>query len=260
VADKASLIPNQPVRAFPQNNCFMSSLINHDKGNNEHFGESEKRSVPTRPVITDAKVDQLRLKAVCPVHAIGANPARIDLGKCVFCGQCEQTFPTKIHFTEDAYIASNVRERLIVIEGENMPIRMDESLIRDEIGELLTESISLMHLFTSSADMSNIGNIPNAIQIVHSPQEAHGVIITGHIGDEFMQTLENTYSQLKAPRLIIVAGQQALSSEIFETTLQGKINNKYQIDLFIPGDPYHPKTLEISLRQLIQSRKKLKTV
>ena len=31
--------------------------------------------------------------AVCPVHAITANPVKIDLGRCTFCPLCEEACP-----------------------------------------------------------------------------------------------------------------------------------------------------------------------
>src|SRR5208283_6127533 len=74
-----------------------------------------------RPVITEAKVDTDKLVEVCPTYAISAGPVRIDLGKCLFCGECARVFAEKIKFTNDHKISSNYREGLIVKEDYNLP-------------------------------------------------------------------------------------------------------------------------------------------
>ena len=49
----------------------------------------------------------------------------IDLGRCVFCRECEFALPDKIRFTHDYKMASNVREGLIVSPGNDQPITLD---------------------------------------------------------------------------------------------------------------------------------------
>ena len=48
-----------------------------------------------RPVITNVKVDEMKLADVCPTHAISTAPVSIDLGKCTFCGECSIQFRRK---------------------------------------------------------------------------------------------------------------------------------------------------------------------
>ena len=62
---------------------------------------------------------------LCPVDAISADPVSIDLGICTFCGECAKKFPNKIQFTTDYKISTNVRERLIVKEGDDKPVEVD---------------------------------------------------------------------------------------------------------------------------------------
>src|SRR5882762_3832388 len=89
-----------------------------------------------RPEISTEKVDEGALAALCPTGAIGKAPVRIDMGKCVMCGECSFAFPDKIKFTTDYKIATNVRERLIIKEGDKNPITLDENKIRAEIQSL----------------------------------------------------------------------------------------------------------------------------
>ena len=74
-----------------------------------------------RPEISTVKVDEQALVDICPLNAISANPVRIDMGKCSFCAECAFAFPEKIRFTQDYLTSSNVRENLIIKEGENNP-------------------------------------------------------------------------------------------------------------------------------------------
>jgi hypothetical protein len=233
----------------------MNSFINDKKGSKKYFNSAENPYIPSRPVITNAKVDQLALKAICPVHAIGANPARIDLGKCVFCRQCEQSFSGKIRFTDDHQVASNVRDRLIIIEGDDTPIAINESVIRTEVIQFREACISLMQLHGTLEQTREASGLSANMRIVNSPAEAHGVIITDQITDDIANALEEIYPLLRTPKLIIVAGNEALNSEMFGNASDDKIKSKYQIDMFIPGDPYHPTTLELALRRLMQSEK-----
>src|SRR5262245_9870726 len=89
-----------------------------------------------RPEISSMKVDEDSLVALCATSAIWKSPVSIDMGKCVMCGECEFAYPQKIHFTKDYKIATNIRERLIVKEGEVNPITLDHSRIREEIHSL----------------------------------------------------------------------------------------------------------------------------
>src|SRR5215203_1676203 len=97
---------------------MVSSQMKSNGKQNTVISGSMSMEIPGRPEISTLKVDQLALKAVCPNHAIGVNPVRIDLGKCNFCQDCSNAFPEKIKFTSDRNIASNVRDRLIILEGD----------------------------------------------------------------------------------------------------------------------------------------------
>ena len=92
-----------------------------------------------RPVISNAQVDAGMLFEICPTNAIEqqttSNEQRIciDIGKCTFCGECALAFPDKIKFSKDYKLSTNDRQKLIISEGEEQSISLNDELIRKEI-------------------------------------------------------------------------------------------------------------------------------
>jgi len=98
-----------------------------------------------RPVIRGGiRADDARkLEKLCPTGAIGTEPLCIDLGKCVFCGECQLACPDFIRFTNDHKLASASREALIIKEGVDKPVEFCEELVRPEIPKLFKNALKL---------------------------------------------------------------------------------------------------------------------
>ncbi|HAZ04743.1 MAG: NADH:ubiquinone oxidoreductase [Bacteroidetes bacterium GWF2_42_66] len=207
-----------------------------------------------RPVISNKNVDETALEEICPTHAISKGPVRIDLGKCTFCGECAIQFPNKIRFTSDYKISSNEREKLIIIEGDENPILVNPDLIRKEIHRLFGGSLKLRQVSAAGDnscewelnasnnvqfDVSRFG-----IDFVASPRHADGIVITGPISENMAEPLERCYHAVPDPKIIILAGTDAISGGIFADSpaLDRSFLSKYHIDLYIPGNPVHPLT------------------
>jgi Ni,Fe-hydrogenase III small subunit len=221
-----------------------------------------------RPEISDEKVDEDALAALCPTAAIGKSPVQIDMGKCVMCGECEFAFPHKIKFTADYKIASNVRERLIVKEGVTTPIELDESRIREEIRSLFGRSLKLREVSAAGgnadeAELNAAGN-PNfdmgrfGIEFLASPRHCDGVVITGPISENMAGPLQICYDAIPSPKIVILAGTDAISGGIFagSKALDRSFLEKYPIDLYVPGNPPHPLTFVNGVLEMIRSKKK----
>ena len=87
-----------------------------------------------RPVLT-ATADMRDVEAaakICPVKAISATPFSLDLGKCLFCGECALRAPKNIRFTNDYKIASASREALVIKPGDDR-VEFHPELVRKEI-------------------------------------------------------------------------------------------------------------------------------
>ncbi|MBK6933177.1 MAG: NADH:ubiquinone oxidoreductase [Saprospirales bacterium] len=221
-----------------------------------------------RPEILPARVNEAELTALCPTGAIGAAPVRIDLGKCLFCGECAFVFPDKIRFTTDYNMATNERQRLVVAEGAEMPVRLNPDLIRKEISDYFSGSLKLRQVSAGGdnsceMELNACGNVNfdmgrYGIEFVASPRHADGLVITGPITKNMAEPLQICYEAIPDPKIIILAGTDAISGGIFEGSpaLDRRFLDRYPVDLYVPGNPVHPLTFINGVLELIRKRAK----
>ena len=220
-----------------------------------------------RPVISNEKVDEKELIALCPAAAISNNPVSINLGKCTFCGECAMQFPEKITFTKDYKLASNELDRLIIKEGENLPVELNPELVRKEIHRVFGRSLKLRQISAGGDnscemelnaannvqfDMSRFG-----IDFVASPRHADGIVITGPITKNMAKAVQICYDATPEPKIIVLVGTDAISGGLFAESpaIDRSFLDKYTVDLYIPGNPAHPLTI---INGLLDLTKKLK--
>jgi Ni,Fe-hydrogenase III small subunit len=209
-----------------------------------------------RPVINNAitKDETKKAAELCPVNAITASPCCIDMGKCLFCKECHFAFPDKIAFTNDYRIATNIRENLIVGLGNDIPVKIDADKIRKEIRSYFKHALKLRQVSaagdnSTEMELNAAGNVNfdmgrYGIEFVASPRHADGIVITGPISQNMAEALQICYDAIPEPKLIILAGTDAISGGIFagSKALNREFLNKYFVDLFVPGNPVHPLT------------------
>ncbi len=220
-----------------------------------------------RPIISEEQVDVDALVALCPTNAISANPVCIDLGKCTFCGECAIQFPEKISFSKDYKMATNEREKLLIYEGKDELVNLNAALIKKEIQQYFSGSLKLRQVCAGgdnscelelnacsnvNFDMGRFG-----IDFVASPRHADGIVITGPITANMALPLQICYDAVPNPKIIILAGTDAISGGIFEGSpaLDRSFLLKYTIDLYVPGNPIHPLTFINGILDLIRKRK-----
>ena len=220
-----------------------------------------------RPVISSVKVNETELAEICPTNAISADPVCIDLGKCTFCGECAFTFPNKIKFTTDYKIATNERNRLTIKEGIDGPVELNPELIKREISEYFSDSLKLRQVSAGGdnsceLELNACGNVNFdmgrfGIEFVASPRHADGIVITGPITENMAQPLQICYDAIPEPKIIILAGTDAISGGIFEGSpaVNRSFLSRYKIDLYVPGNPVHPLTFINGILELIRKRK-----
>jgi Ni,Fe-hydrogenase III small subunit len=216
-----------------------------------------------RPVISMASVNEDELADLCPLGAISANPIKLDMGKCSFCGECAKRFPEKIEFTTDYKIATNDRESLVICAGEDIKVNINPAKVRKEIPRLFRNSLKLRQVSAGGDnscewelnaannvqfDMGRFG-----IEFVASPRHADGIVITGPITENMAEPLQICYDAIPDPKIIILTGTDAISGGIFSES--GALNRTFLknhfVDLYVPGNPPHPLTFINGVLNLI---------
>lgn len=205
-----------------------------------------------RPVISSQAVNEDEIASICPTGAISTAPIALDLGKCTFCGECALQFPGKIRFTADYNLSVAERNQLLIREGEDQRLVVDPDKVRKEIRSMFGRSLKLRQVSAGGDnscewelnaannvqfDMGRFG-----IEFVASPRHADGIVITGPITENMAEPLQICYDATPDPKIIILAGVDAISGGIFagSPAINRSFLDKYTIDLFVPGNPVHP--------------------
>ncbi|MFA6652971.1 MAG: NADH:ubiquinone oxidoreductase [Candidatus Delongbacteria bacterium] len=218
-----------------------------------------------RPVIKEdiSKSEAEHIKKICPSDAIVTEGGfGIDLGKCVFCKECQFACPDKIKFTNDYKLSSNKRENLVVRKGYK-EIKFDEQSIRPEIRKLFKNSLKLRQISAGGDnscefELNAAGNVNfdmgrYGIEFVASPRHADGIVITGPITENMAEALQICYDATPSPKIIVLVGTDAISGGMFKDSpaLNRDFFNNHAVDLYIPGNPAHPLTFINAILALI---------
>ena len=218
-----------------------------------------------RPVIAaDITRDEIaKVSAICPLSAIDSGNGSIDLGRCSFCNECALALPGKIKFTNDYRIAANRREALVINPGDDVPVRVSENHMRLEIRKMFRGSLKLRQVSAGGdnsceMELNAAGNVNfdmgrYGIEFVASPRHADGIVITGPVTENMAKALQICYDAVPDPKIIILAGTDAISGGIFKDSpaLNRKFIEDHHIDLYVPGNPMHPLTFINGIMDLI---------
>jgi len=209
-----------------------------------------------RPVIS-AEITATQAEmvaALCPLHAIDRMNGAIDLGKCSFCNECALMLPDVIHFTNDYHIAANRRDSLVVLPGEDVPLKTDEKSVRGEVRRLFRKSLKLRQISAGGdnsceMELNAVGNVNfdfgrYGVEFVASPRHADGIVITGPVTENMAEALEICYEAVPSPKIIILAGTDAISGGLFadSAAIKRDFILSHHVDLYVPGNPAHPLT------------------
>lgn len=187
----------------------------------------------------------------CPQEAIDAKNKKIDLGRCVFCGNCERLSNGQfVTFTRDFELSVSERSHLIM--DKTLPVLADHA--KQHFKKLFGRSLQLRQVSAAGcnaceADLNvlatpffDLGRF--GINFVASPRHADAVVVTGPVSDNMKKALFETYDAIAAPKAVIAVGSCAISGGPFRESgvvTQG-LETLLPVDLFIPGCPPHPLT------------------
>lgn len=188
---------------------------------------------------------------VCPSTSISLNPVTIDLGRCVFCGECERVCPSgKITWTSDFKISSQNRDNLLISEQRHLdPIRVSSTLKSMFGRSLKLRSVSAGGCNACELELNALSNVNFDIQrfgieFVASPRHADALVLSGPISRAMSQALALTYEGMPAPKFVIAVGACAISGGVFaeSDSLDRSFLDTFTPDLYVPGCPPHPLT------------------
>lgn len=202
--------------------------------------------------------------AVCPTDAVirdgVASGLTMDLGKCLFCGDCARACPSgAVAFSRDFRMAVRERQDLVLGEAEHRLARALDVQTRRLFGRSLKlRQVSAGGCNACEADANvlttigfDIGRF--GIQFVASPRHADGLLITGPVTANMRLALEKTYAALPAPRIVIAMGACAISGGPYAGHPEASdgASSRVPVDLYIPGCPPHPMTVLDGILRLL---------
>lgn len=198
---------------------------------------------------------------ICPQDAILAEERRIDLGKCTFCGRCENVAEGAfVTFSQDFGMGTSSREALIC-DG-TLPALAEHA--KQHFKKLFGRSLQLRQVSAGGCNAceadTNVLNTPFfdlsrfGIDFVASPRHADGIHVTGPISKNMKTALIATYEAVPAPKVVIASGACAISGGPFygSPEIVGDLGALFPVDLYIPGCPPHPLTTLHALLQFFK--------
>jgi len=198
----------------------------------------------------------------CPTQAIRFDERgpEVDLGRCLFCADCESVCPTgAITHSKEYRLAARSRDDLL-FRNEMKPraAALDAAMRRLFGRSLKLRQVSAGGCNGCEADVNVLSTIVFdlgrfGIQIVASPRHADGLLITGPVTANMKLALQKTYEAVPAPKIVIAVGACAISGGpyIGHPEAGNGADSVVPVDLYIPGCPPHPFTILDGLLRLL---------
>jgi Ni,Fe-hydrogenase III small subunit/NAD-dependent dihydropyrimidine dehydrogenase PreA subunit len=198
---------------------------------------------------------------VCPTDAITvhAQGVRLNLGRCLFCPECERACPKGvIRFTTEYRLATSRREAMVLSEKEfQLAATLDEKSRKLFCRSLKLRQVSAGGCNGCEADVNVLSTVVFdlsrfGIQFVASPRHADGLLVTGPVTRNMESALLKTYKAVPSPKLVVAVGACAISGGpyIGNAEQRNGADGIVPVDLYIPGCPPHPITILDGLLRL----------
>ena len=165
-----------------------------------------------------------------------------------------------IEFCNDANLAVNRREDLIVREGEDRRLAqaLDTKMLALFGRSIKFRSVVAGGCNACEADTNVLSTIGwdlgrFGIQFVASPRHADGLWVTGPVTEHMIKALLATYEAIPAPKIVVACGACAINGGPFIGSPEARngVEGILPVDLYIPGCPPHPVTILDGLLRLL---------
>lgn len=221
------------------------------------------------PILSETKEkgDIERAAKLCPTGAITTAPLTLDMGKCLFCGECQRCAPRNIRFTNEHRLAATRREDLVVKAGDTAP-KFDTSVIRPEIARYFGQALQLREVSAGGdcsveMELNATGNVNfdfgrYGVGFTASPRHADGLVLTGPISQNMAEALDICYYSIAEPKILVVCGSEAISGGLYADSpaVDRSFLDKYHVDLWLPGAPTHPLCFIDGITRLRKKQRK----
>lgn len=222
-----------------------------------------------RPVLTptDDRSELEQAATVCPTGALAAEPFALDLGRCIFCGECARRAPHNIRFTNDYRIGSPTREGLVMRPGQQR-VEFDPATVRPEIRRCFGKALQLREVSAGGdgsveMELGATGNVNFdlgrfGIGFTASPRHADGVVVSGPVTANMAEALEICYQAVAEPKIVVACGTEACSGGLLagSRALDRSFFERHAVDLWLPGAPTHPMIFIDGIRTLLGHKKR----
>ena len=223
-----------------------------------------------RPELTDTEDHAAleRAAALCPTGALTAAPFGLDLGRCLFCGECARRAPRNIRFTNDYRLGSPTRRGLVLRPGmERVPF--DERAVRSDVRRFFRQSLQLREVCAGGdgsveMELNATGNVNFdfgrfGVGFTASPRHADGVVVSGPVTANMSEALEICYEAVATPKVLVACGTEACSGGLFAESraVDRTFFERHTPDLWLPGAPTHPMVFIDGIRTLLGRKKRV---
>ena len=201
---------------------------------------------------------------VCPTRAIVASAAqrelRLDLGKCVFCRECEKACGRgAISFSKSFRMGATEREGLVLGGDASMRIeRLNGEMLRCFGHAMKIRVVSAGGCGACEADVNVLETIGFdlsrfGISYAASPRHADAILVTGPVSGNMELALKKTWEAMPEPKLVIAIGACAISGGMYRglPEVRDGASSSLPVNLYIPGCPPHPMSILNGLLSLL---------